>query len=69
LNNFSDPLYFVDDFAQRNGNQELSVSQFSRAFGCRQVRVKTTLANRLEEPKVRDRHLAVDEDSKREILA
>jgi hypothetical protein len=62
------PIYFIYDFAQRKGDKELSVSQFSRAFWCRPVRVKAALSNTLEELKAHDRHLAVDEDSGEEIL-
>jgi hypothetical protein len=61
-------IYSIYDFAQRKDDQELSVNQLSRTFRCRPSRIKTSLANWLEEPKVRDRHLAVDEDSEGEIL-
>jgi hypothetical protein len=63
-----DTLYFTYDFAQRKGDQELSISQLLRTFCCDSVRVKPALANRLEEPKVRGRHLAIDKDSEGEIL-
>jgi hypothetical protein len=64
----SHQIHFIYDFVHRKGNQELSVSQFSRVFRYRPARVKVTLVNRLEELKVRDRDLAVDEDSEGEIL-
>jgi hypothetical protein len=58
----------VQNFAQREGNQALSIMQLSRAFGCQPIRVRATLDNGLEAPKVRDRHMAVDENSEAEIL-
>jgi hypothetical protein len=58
----------VQNFAQREGNQTLSIIQLSRAFGYQPIRVKVTLDNRLEAPKVRDRHMAIDENSEAEIL-
>jgi hypothetical protein len=64
----SHQIYFIHDFAQRKGDQELSVSQLSRKFGYCPACVKTILANELEEPKLRDHHLAIDEDSEGEIL-
>jgi hypothetical protein len=64
----SHQIYFVHDFAQRNGDRVLSVCQLSRAFGCDAGRVKTALANRLNELKVRGRHFAFDDDSEIELL-
>jgi hypothetical protein len=49
-------------------DQELSVSELSKAFECCPARVKAALANKLEELKVRGRYLAVDEDSEKEVL-
>jgi hypothetical protein len=64
----SHQIYFIYDFAQRKGDQELLVNQLSRKFGCCPVRVKAALANELEEPKVRGHHFAVDEDSEGKML-
>jgi hypothetical protein len=44
------------------------MSQLSKEFGCRGLRAKAALANGLEEPKVGDCHLTIDEDSEGEIL-
>jgi hypothetical protein len=59
---------FIDDFIQQEGDQKQSVSQLSRAFEYRPIRIKAGLANGLEEPKVRDCHLALDGYSEREVL-
>jgi hypothetical protein len=64
----SHQIYFVHDFAQRNSNRVLSVRQLSRAFGYDAGRVKTVLANGLNELKVRDRRFTFDDDSEIEIL-
>jgi hypothetical protein len=64
----SHQIYFLQNFAQREGNQALSIMQLSRAFRCQPIRVKAALDNRLEAPKVRGRHMAIDENSKAEIL-
>jgi hypothetical protein len=64
----SHQIYFVHDFAQRNGDWVLSVCQFSSAFGCDAGRVKAALANGLNEPKVRGCHFVFDDDSEIEIL-
>jgi hypothetical protein len=58
----------VQNFAQREDNQTLSIMQLSRAFGYQPTRVKATLDNGLEAPKVRGRHMAVDENSEAENL-
>jgi hypothetical protein len=58
----------VHNFAQREGNQILSIMQLSRTFECQPTRVKAALDNRLEAPKVCDRHIAVDENSEAAIL-
>jgi hypothetical protein len=64
----SHQICFVQNFAQREGNQTLSIMQVSSAFGYQPIRVKAALNNRLEEPKVRDRHMAIDKNSEVEIL-
>jgi hypothetical protein len=64
----SHQIHFIYDFVHRKGNQELSISQFSRAFRYRPAGIKAALVNRFEESKVRGRDLAVDEDSEGEIL-
>jgi hypothetical protein len=61
-------IYFVHDFALRNNHPELSTRQLSRAFGCDIQRVKAALENGLNEPKVRGRHFAFDDDSEVQIL-
>jgi hypothetical protein len=58
----------VQNFAQREGNQALSIMQLSRAFGCQSIRVRATLDNGLEVRKVRGRYMAIDENSEAEIL-
>jgi hypothetical protein len=58
----------VHNFIQREGNQTLSIMQISRVFGRQPIRVKIVLDNGLDAPKVRDRHMAVDENSEAEIL-
>jgi hypothetical protein len=58
----------VQNFAQRESNQKLSIMQFSRAFGYQPIRVKAPLNNRFEARKVRGRHMAIDENSEIEIL-
>jgi hypothetical protein len=68
LQSRSHQIYFTHDFAQRNGDQELSVSQFSKTFRYRLIYVKAALANKLKESKVRDRYLATQKDSEEEIL-
>jgi hypothetical protein len=64
----SHQIYFVHDFALRNGNPELSPRQLSRAFGCSLTRVKAALNNGLNDPKVRDRHFAFNDNSDVQIL-
>jgi hypothetical protein len=64
----SHQIYFVHDFALRNGNPELSPHQLSTAFGCSLTRVKAALDNGLNDPKVRGRHFAFDDDSEVQIL-
>jgi hypothetical protein len=64
----SHQIYFVADFAQCECHQELSVWQLAQLFDCKSDRFKAALANRLEDRKVRDRHLAFDEISETEIL-
>jgi hypothetical protein len=59
---------FVRDFALRNGNQRFLVRQLSRAFGCDAGRAKEAFDNRLNDPKVRGRRFAFDDDSEIEIL-
>jgi hypothetical protein len=61
-------IYFIYDFAQRKGDQELSISKLSKVFECRTDHVKTALANGLEESKVCNLDLAFDEDSEKQIL-
>jgi hypothetical protein len=68
LQYWSHQIYIVHDFALRNGNPELSPRQFSRAFGCSLTRVKAALDNGLNDPKLRGRHFAFDDDSEVEIL-
>jgi hypothetical protein len=58
----------VKDFAQRNDGQDLSIYQLSRAFGCDAGRVKAALENDLNDPKVRGRHFAFDDESEIQIL-
>jgi hypothetical protein len=36
----SHQICFVQNFAQREGNQKLSIMQLSRAFGCQPTRIK-----------------------------
>jgi hypothetical protein len=57
------------EFYRDKVDQELSVAQFAHAFGCHANRIKATLANGLEEPKMPGHHPAFDEDSESEILA
>jgi hypothetical protein len=64
----SHQIYFVHDFALRNGNPELSPRQLSRAFGCSLTRVKSALDNGLNDLKVRGCHFAFDDDSEVQIL-
>jgi hypothetical protein len=64
----SHQIYFVKDFAQRNGGQDLSLSQLSKAFRCDADRVKTALENSLNDLKVRGRHFAFDDESEIQIL-
>jgi hypothetical protein len=64
----SHQIYFVKDFAQRNGGQDLLIHQLSRAFGCDADRVKAALENGLNDPKVRGRHFAFDDKSEIQIL-
>jgi hypothetical protein len=64
----SHQIYFVHDFALRNGDQGLLVRQLSRAFGCDGGRVKAALDKGLNDPKVCGRHFAFDDDSEIEIL-
>jgi hypothetical protein len=56
-------LYFVADFAQRECHQELSIRHLAQLFDCKTDRIKAALVDGLEDVKVRDRHLAFDEDS------
>jgi hypothetical protein len=64
----SHQIYFVHDFALRNPDEELSVRQLPRVFGCDGGRVKAALDNGLNDPKVRGRRFAFDDDSEIEIL-
>jgi hypothetical protein len=61
-------IYFVHEFALRNGDEKLSVRQLLKGFGCDGGRVKAALDNELNDPKVRGRHFALDDDSEIEIL-
>jgi hypothetical protein len=65
----SHQIYFCYAFVSRKDDKELSMSQFSKEFECRRVRIKAKLANGLEEPKVRGCHFALDENLAGEILA
>jgi hypothetical protein len=59
---------FVQKFSEREANHTLSTNQLSNAFGYSLFCVNAALANRLDQPKVRERHPGIDEDSKAEIL-
>jgi hypothetical protein len=61
-------ICFVQNFAQREDNQTLLIVQFFRAFEYQPIRVKAMLDNRLEMPKVRVRHIEIDENSEAGIL-
>jgi hypothetical protein len=63
----SHQIYFIHDFALRNGDPELSPLQLSRAFGCSLPRIKAALDNGLNDSKVRGRHFAFDDDSEIQI--
>jgi hypothetical protein len=64
----SHQIYFVADFVQRECHQELSIRQLAQLFDCKSDRVKEALANGLEDPKIRSRCLAFDENSEMKIL-
>jgi hypothetical protein len=64
----SHQIDFVKDFTHRNGRQHLSINQLSRAVGCCAGRVKASLENGLNDPKVRGRHFACDDQSEIQIL-
>jgi hypothetical protein len=64
----SHQICFLQNIAQREGNEKLSIIQISTAFGSQSIRVKAPLDDRLEAPTVRDRHIAVDQNSEAEIL-
>jgi hypothetical protein len=61
-------MCFVANFARETAGQELSENQLARTFECHSTRVKADLADRFEEPKIRGRHSAFDDDSEGEIL-
>jgi hypothetical protein len=61
-------IFFVKDLAQRNDRKHFSIHQLSRAFGCDAGRVKAALENGLNDPKLRGRHFAFDEESEIQIL-
>jgi hypothetical protein len=58
----------VKDFTQRNGGEDFSTSQPSRAFGCDAGWVKAALEKALNEPKARGRDFAFDDQSEIQIL-
>jgi hypothetical protein len=64
----SHQIYFVHDFALRNSDQGPSVHQLSRKFGCKGSRGKAAWDNELNDPKVRGRHFAFNNDSEIEML-
>jgi hypothetical protein len=61
-------IAFVCYFVLGNDEQGPSVRQLSKGFGCDAARVKADLDNELNDPKVRGRHFAFDDDSEIEIL-
>jgi hypothetical protein len=64
----SHQIYFVNDFAKRNGGRDLSIYQLSRTFRCDAGRVKPALENGLNDLEVRGRHFACDDQSEIQIL-
>jgi hypothetical protein len=50
-------------------NIPVSISAVARGFGCKRDRFTSTFAHGLEPPEARGRHLEMDEDREREILA
>jgi hypothetical protein len=64
----SHQIYFVKGFAQRNGGQDLSIYQLSRAFTYDAGRVKAALENGLNDSKVPGHHFAFDDESEIQIL-
>jgi hypothetical protein len=58
----------VQNFAQRERNEILSIMQLSRAFGCEPIRAQAALDNKVETPKVCNHHMAVDENAEIDIL-
>jgi hypothetical protein len=45
-------VYFVNEFSRRELNEDLSIRQLLRPFGCDDAQIKTTLVNVLDNSKV-----------------
>jgi hypothetical protein len=62
-------IFFIADWARAELGIEISIGGLMRAFNCSRRAVQSVLANGLNEPKSRGRHLALDAESDANILA
>jgi hypothetical protein len=62
-------IFYVHDFIDSRSQVPISISALAARFGCGQDCLKKALAHGLESPETRHRHLAMSDDSEREIVS
>ena len=62
-------IVYLVNWARTERRTEISIGSLMRAFDCSRCAVRSALANGLNPPKSRGRHLAVHPDSDANILA